>query len=77
MSRHITRPGPKTGSELFYPMMVKEMTDEETKDYHLKKLKYLSEKSLGEIPQMQEPSYEQKDWILRKLKTRSWTWRGY
>jgi hypothetical protein len=28
-------------SELFYPMMLKEMTDEESKEYHLKRLERL------------------------------------
>jgi len=43
------------------------MTDEETKEYHLKRLKYLSEKSLGEIPRLERPSYEQKKWVLFRL----------
>jgi hypothetical protein len=54
--------------------------DEQTrakKEEHLKKLLELSEKSLGEIPQLEEPTYEQKRWVLRKLKAPSWTWRSY
>jgi hypothetical protein len=44
------------------------MVDKETKEYHLKKLYELSLKSIGEIPQLEDPSYEQKDWVIRKLK---------
>ena len=33
-------------TELFFPMQLKQMTDEETKEYHLKKLYELSKKSL-------------------------------
>jgi hypothetical protein len=38
------------------------------KQEHLKRLQELSEKSLGEIPQLDEPTEEQKRWALRKLK---------
>lgn len=30
--------------------------DDEIREYHFNKLKYLSEKSLGEIPQVDEPT---------------------
>jgi hypothetical protein len=43
--------------------------DEEIKAIHRKKLYELSIKSLGEIPQLEEPNYEQQEWIKRK------TWR--
>jgi hypothetical protein len=45
-------------------------TDEEIKADHRKKLFELSLKSLGEIPQLKDPSYEQKAWTLRKLRRR-------
>jgi len=46
---------------------------EQIKRYHLNRLQELSEKSLGEIPQLQEPSYEQKRWVLFRLSHRI-TW---
>ena len=36
---------------LQFPIQLKQMTDEETREYHLKKLFELSLKSLGQIPQ--------------------------
>jgi len=45
--------------------------DDETKtkrQEHLKQLLELSKKSLGEIPQLEEPNQEQKHWFERKLK---------
>jgi hypothetical protein len=50
--------------------------DDETKtkrQEHLKQLLELSKKSLGEIPQLEDPSYEQKQWVLRRL-SRANTW---
>jgi hypothetical protein len=43
------------------------------KEYHLKILQKLSEESIGEIPQLDEPSKEQKQWIVFRLK-HSNTW---
>jgi hypothetical protein len=37
------------------------------KEYHLKRLKELSEKSLGEIPQLDDPNEEQERWIEFRL----------
>jgi len=49
------------------------MTLQEAKEYHLKKLYELSLKSLGEIPQLEEPTDEQKEWVLGKLKAPRYT----
>jgi len=54
---------------------VKEMTSQQVsvkdiKEYYLKRLQKLSEDSLGAIPQLEEPTYEQKEWVLRKVKRR-------
>jgi len=57
--------------ELHFQIMLKVITDEETKEYHLKKLYELSIKSLGKIPQLEDPTYEQKQWFIRKMKARS------
>lgn len=47
--------------------MLRSMTDEETKQYHTKKLYELSLKSIGVIPQLDEPTQEQKEWVLFRL----------
>ena len=46
-----------------FPLRVKVITKEETKELHLKKLYQLSQKSLGEIPQLEEPNGEQQEWL--------------
>lgn len=43
------------------------MSKQETKEYHLKILYELSLKSLGQIPQLEEPTVEQKVWVLFRL----------
>jgi hypothetical protein len=42
--------------------------NQETKEYHRKRLADLSIKSLGKIPELDEPNQEQKQWIQRKMK---------
>jgi hypothetical protein len=48
--------------------------NEAKKEYLLKRLKELSEKSLGEIPQLDEPTEQQNRWIKRRMRqpARSW-----
>jgi hypothetical protein len=49
------------------------MTEQETKAYHRKKLWDLSLKSLGQKPQLEEPTDEQKEWVLFRLShSESW-----
>ena len=45
-------------------------TDEQIKEEHLKRLQKLSEDSLGAIPHLIEPTDDQKEWVLGKLKRR-------
>lgn len=52
---------------LQFPIQVKVLSIQETKEYHLRKLYELSKKSIGKIPQYEEPTYEQKIWVLSKL----------
>jgi hypothetical protein len=59
---------PKSSLQTLFPIQRKQMTEEQTKEYHLKKLFELSLKSLGEIPQLDEPSGEQKHWLERRMK---------
>lgn len=54
--------------------MLKVMTDEETKKYHLKKLYKLSLKSIGEKPQLEKPTYDQKEWVIQKMKAPESAW---
>jgi hypothetical protein len=58
---------------LQFPIQLKKMTDEETKEYHLKKLYELSIKSLGEIPRIHEPTDDEEEWVLFRLSL-SDTW---
>jgi hypothetical protein len=46
-------------------------TDEEIKAFHRKRLYELSLKSLGEIPQLDDPTEEQRQWIKQKKFWRS------
>lgn len=60
--------------EIQYPIQVKQMTDKEISDYHLKRLYKLSLKILGDIPQLDELTEEQEEWFERRMKgsKRSW-----
>ena len=60
---------------LQFPIQKNILTKEETKEYHLKKLYELSLQLIREIPHLDEPTYEQKEWVLRKLKSPANTWR--
>lgn len=68
---------PLQSLEIQAPMMLKLMSHEETKEYHLKKLEKLSVKSLGEIPQVQEPNEEKKQWVIRRMKGSSKSWETW
>ena len=49
-------------------IQVEPKTDEEIKEYHRKKLYELSLKSVGVVPNIDKPTEEQKEWVLRKLR---------
>jgi hypothetical protein len=53
--------------ENVYPTQVKKMTEQEIKDYHREKLYELSLKSLKQKPQLEEPTDDQKEWVLLRL----------
>jgi hypothetical protein len=57
-----------------YIVRTKELTDQEIKEYHLKKLLELSLKSLGQIPWLDEPSDEQKEWFIHRMRGSRRTW---
>ena len=59
-----------------FPMQLKVMREQETKEYHLKNRYELSLKSIGEIPQLVEPADEQKEWVLHRLKQPDEYWQS-
>jgi hypothetical protein len=52
-------------------------TNEEKKQYHLKILQKLCEESHEVIPYLVEPTDEQKQWVLRRLKQPSKYWQRW
>lgn len=44
---------------------------------HLKRLEELSQKSLGEIPQLKKPTKEQNKWINRRMRASAKSWEAY
>jgi hypothetical protein len=62
---------------LQYPIQIKMLTDTETKQYHLKRVQNLSEYSLGVIPYLDEPTNEQKEWVLHRLKEPAKYWQRW
>jgi hypothetical protein len=58
-------------------MQVKVMTEQEIKEYHRKKRFELSLKSIGEIPQLQEPNEEQKQWGIHRMKAPDRSWKRW
>jgi len=46
---------------------------EQTKEFHRNRLYELSVKTIGRVPCLEEPSYEQKQWVLFRL-SHSNTW---
>jgi len=53
------------------------MTKQETKEYHLKKLYELSITSLGEIPQLEDPTWDQEQWVKSRMIAPAWTWQRW
>jgi len=56
---------------------VVQLPNDEKRKYHLKNLYQLSIKSLGEIPQLDEPTDEQKEWINRRIHDSARSWEAY
>lgn len=54
-----------------------EKTDKEIKEYHVKKLEKLALSHMGDIPQLDEPTEEQKRWLLRRLTAPAKTWEAF
>lgn len=51
-----------------YTVKAKELTNEEIREYHRKRLYELSLKTIGVVPWLEEPIEEQKQWVNRKLR---------
>jgi hypothetical protein len=47
------------------------------KEYHWKRLEQLTISHIGDIPQLDTPTYEQKRWILNRLRGTAWTWNRW
>lgn len=88
MSKQIRRR--KTDLEIFYPIVPKQMTDEETREYHLKKLHELSIPKMGELEfrvngsvwendelVAERPKEEQEEWIKRRMIGPAWLWQRW
>lgn len=59
-----------------YIVKAKQLTDEEeTREYHIKRLEQLALSHIGDIPQLDEPTYEQKIWFIRRMKGPARSWR--
>ena len=53
------------------------ISKESVKQYHLKRLQKLSEDSLGVIPDLSEPTKEQKEWVLHRIKQPTKYWKRW
>lgn len=52
----------------------KHTNSERIKEYHRKRLEQLSLKSIGEIPQLDKLTEEQKLWVNRRMKDSPTSW---
>ena len=57
-----------------YIVRTKERTIQEIKEYHLKRLEQLALNHIGDIPQLDEPTEQQLEWVKHRMKgsARSW-----
>ena len=59
---------------------VSKTQDEQTKEFHRKKLRESikrSQESLRDIPELEDPSFEQQEWIKRRMKGSVRSWETY
>jgi hypothetical protein len=50
------------------------IVEDRDKEYHLKRLLELSLKTVGAVPWLDEPSYEQKAWLIHRMRSSRRTW---
>jgi hypothetical protein len=55
----------------------KHADSEKIKEYHRKRLEQLSQKSIGENPQLDELTEEQKQWVNRRMKDSPTSWETW
>ena len=51
-----------------YTVKAKQLTDEEIREYHRKKLYEISLKTIGTVPWLDEPTDDQKQWFIHRMK---------
>jgi hypothetical protein len=51
--------------------------DQAIVDYHLKRLEHLAISHLGDIPQLDKPTEEQKRWYRHRMNGPAWTWKRW
>lgn len=51
-----------------YIVKAKELTDEEIREYHRKRIFELSLKTVGAVPWLEEPTEDQKQWVNRRMR---------
>ena len=59
-----------------YTVRTKLIDPKTTKEYHLMRLLELSRKSVGEIPQVDQLTEEQKEYVDRKMRNSSRNWEA-
>ena len=59
-----------------YTVRTKLIDPRTAKEYHLMRLLELSRKSVGEIPQVDELTEEQKEYVDRKMRNSSRNWEA-
>jgi hypothetical protein len=52
---------------LVFPILTRKSSKEEIREHHLDKIYRLSIKLIGQIPHLDKPSDEQKEWVLFRL----------
>jgi hypothetical protein len=50
------------------------IVEDKDKEYHLKRLLELSLKTLGAVPWLDDPTDEQKEWFVRRMRGSKKSW---
>lgn len=67
----------RTGKWLPYSVTTGKLHQCAKPKYNRKSLYELSISHIGDIPQLDEPTDDQKQWVLRRLKGPAWTWERW
>ena len=60
-----------------YTVRTKQLTDEEIREYHRKRLYELSLKTIGAVPWLDEPTDDQKQWFIHRMKGSRRNWKRW